>query len=124
MSEPKILDTLSGERKIDATTVSLPWRIASKLSQTSSPADLALDGDCLLWIGKWTTGNGYGKVSWEGSDRVAHRVIYEIFNGPVDPKLLLDHKCKRRECCQPLHLEPVTTRENTRRGRAVLFSAK
>lgn len=106
----------------DPHLIALPWRIASRLTQVSAPALLSLEGDCLLWVGKWNTGNGYGKVSWEGKDRVAHRVIYEIFNGRIDSKLLLDHRCLRRSCCQPLHLDPVTTKINTHRGRAVLFA--
>jgi len=106
---------------IDAALVALPWRISSKLTQTPAPEGSDLSGDCLIWTGKWTTGNGYGKVGWQGQHRVVHRVVFEIFHGPVDPKLLLDHRCKRRPCCQPLHLEPVTTKVNTYRGAAVLF---
>jgi hypothetical protein len=107
---------------IDPALISLPWRISSRLVQQSAPDGIELEGDCLIWVGKWTTGNGYGKVGWEGKHRVAHRVIYEIFHGPVDPKLLLDHRCLNRACCQPLHLEPVTTKVNTHRGKAVLFT--
>lgn len=105
----------------------LPWRIASRLKHAMPPPLLVgppSEHPCLLWVGKWTTGNGYGKVSWEGRDRVAHRVIFEIFNGPLSKYTVLDHLCERRECCQPYHLDPVTVRENTYRGRAVLFRGK
>lgn len=105
----------------DPFHVALPWRIASRLTQQPAPEILDLEGHCLLWIGKSNTGNGYGKVSWQGRDLVVHRVVYQIFNGPVDPRLLLDHRCMRRACCQPLHLEPVSTKVNTHRGRAVLY---
>lgn len=118
---------------IDPHLIALPWRLSSKLHQ-EPVSDFAakyvdLQGDCLIWIGKWTTGNGYGKVSWKNPgdiarDRVAHRVIYEYFHGTLDDQLVLDHLCMRRECCQPLHLEPVTVRENTHRGRAVLYKKK
>lgn len=98
----------------------LPWRIAHRLGVEAPPE--GLEGPCLLWRGAWTTGNGYGKVSWEGRHRVVHRVVYELETGVRLPRLvLLDHLCRRRGCCQTLHLEPVTTRENTLRGNAVLF---
>lgn len=108
---------------IDAVLIALPWRISSRITQTPAPEGLDLSGDCLLWQGAWSTGNGYGKISWQGRGRVVHRVIYEIFHGAVDRKILLDHRCRRRSCCQPLHLEPVTTKVNTHRGNAVLFKA-
>ncbi len=118
---------------IDPHLVALPWRISSRLRQeTPLPAAInysKVEGDCLIWIGRWTTGNGYGKLKWRNPgdiwrDRVAHRVIYEFFYGTLDDQLVLDHLCFRRECCQPLHLDPVTVRENTHRGRAVLFKKR
>lgn len=46
----------------------------------------------------------------------AHRVAYLLARGPVPLGLSLDHLCRRRDCCNPYHLEPVTIRENTFRG--------
>jgi hypothetical protein len=119
---------------VDPHLVALPWRVASKLRQEPL-SEMALkyadelQGDCLIWVGRWTTGNGYGKLKWRAPndiwrDRVAHRVIYEYFYGPLDDQLVLDHLCLRRECCQPLHLDPVTVQINTHRGRAVLYKKK
>lgn len=79
---------------------------------------------CWLWTGTWETGNGYGKVSFRGRHRVVHRVVYELVTGDVLPdELVLDHRCRVRMCCNPDHLEPVTVKENTRRGRATLFKS-
>jgi hypothetical protein len=36
--------------------------------------------------------------------------------GPVPQGLELDHLCRVRGCVNPAHLEPVTMRENARRG--------
>ncbi len=106
----------------------LPKRWRDKLAPASSlawaPGVTPHDGPCWQWQGA-DSGNGYGKTKdhcgkrWR--DRVAHRAIYEHARGPVARELLLDHECRNRRCCNPWHLEPVTVRENTRRGEAVLF---
>jgi hypothetical protein len=43
-----------------------------------------------------------------------HRVAYEAVYGPIRPGFVLDHLCRRRSCCNPTYLEPVTTAENNR----------
>lgn len=79
---------------------------------------------CWLFTGKWDTGNGYGKTSWNGRHTVIHKAVWEFFNGPVPKGLLLDHHCRVRMCANPAHLEPVTTKVNTERGEAVLYKRK
>ena len=73
---------------------------------------------CWLWIGYLDPQHGYGK--WNprsgGSPQHAHRVAYEQLVGPVPEGLHLDHLCRVRRCVNPDHLEPVTPRENNRRG--------
>lgn len=76
---------------------------------------------CWVWTGEWDSGNGYGKVSWEGQDWMAHRLIWTLLRGPIPSGLLLDHHCRVRRCCFDDHLEPVTTKINTHRGNAILF---
>ena len=70
---------------------------------------------CFLWVGR-EDGRGYGKIVINGKRALAHRVAYEIANGPIPIGRKLDHLCRNHSCVNPRHLEPVTDRENTRRG--------
>jgi hypothetical protein len=49
-----------------------------------------------------------------GNARTAlvHRWLYELAIGPVPAGRVLDHRCRNRDCCNPLHLKPVTNRVN------------
>jgi len=42
--------------------------------------------------------------------------MYESVKGPIPPGFEPDHLCRNRRCINPAHLEPVTRRENLRRG--------
>lgn len=69
---------------------------------------------CWQWTG--ALNNGYGIIGQDGTTRRVHRVVYEALRGPVPVGLDLDHLCRNRACCNVTHLEPVTRRENLRRG--------
>jgi len=58
---------------------------------------------------------GYGRA---GSHGYAHRYFYEVHVGPIPVGLVIDHLCRNHSCVNPDHLEPVTQRENIRRGTA------
>jgi len=47
----------------------------------------------------------------------AHRVAYRLTVGEIPAGLVLDHLCRNRWCQNPTHLEPVTCKENIRRGK-------
>src|SRR5215472_6923837 len=70
---------------------------------------------CWLWLGN-TYPNGYPQVAWDGTNRLGHRVFYTQLVGPIPEGLHLDHLCRTPLCVNPDHLEPVTKRENERRG--------
>ena len=46
----------------------------------------------------------------------AHRVMYEMFVGPIPEGVTLDHLCRTRNCVRVSHLEPVTNVINIKRG--------
>jgi hypothetical protein len=84
---------------------------------------LVLECGCWHWIGQLNR-NGYARIWWKGKNRVAHRAVWEQMVGPIQEGLLLDHVaslCSLRSCVNPAHLEPVTPRINTLRGKAILF---
>lgn len=72
---------------------------------------------CWLWTGA-TYPNGYGHFKRPNLRKTvsAHRGFYELLRGPIPAGLDLDHLCRVRCCVNPAHLEPVTRRENLRRG--------
>ncbi len=60
--------------------------------------------------------HGYGRFSFNGRLRQAHRVSYVLLVGSIPKGLQLDHLCRNKGCVNPKHLEPVTHGENLRRG--------
>lgn len=78
--------------------------------------DMGYDTPCWIWQ-KWIEtkgrGKGYGKMSVNNRTKRAHKVYYERhFGVTVESHIHLDHLCKNRACVNPLHLEPVSHREN------------
>lgn len=73
---------------------------------------------CWIWLGT-TDKNGYPVLWIEGRTQGVHRYLYKLL---ADPDLAnikdLDHLCRNTSCINPGCLEPVTTIENIRRGKA------
>lgn len=72
---------------------------------------------CWLWTSA-VDRYGYGKVKYRGRLHKAHRLIFNHLSRiePCWNDQVLDHKCRVRCCVNPDHMEPVTARENNRRG--------
>ena len=72
-------------------------------------------GRCWLWTGRLNR-DGYAAIKIGGRYHMAHRVAYEEYVGAIPAGMQLDHLCRVRHCVNPMHLEPVTPRQNTMRG--------
>jgi hypothetical protein len=73
-----------------------------------------LESGCWEWAGE--RNGGYGRIRLDGRWKRMHRLTYELLIGPFPNGLISDHLCRNRWCVNPLHLEPVTYRENALRG--------
>jgi len=72
---------------------------------------------CWLWTA--STRRGYGQFVINNKPTPAHRFAYEQLVGDIPRGLQLDHLCRVRNCVNPEHLEPVTSRENILRGEGI-----
>lgn len=70
-----------------------------------------VDGNCWLWTG-YLDKAGYGWLSAVP----AHRRIFELEFGPIEPDMVLDHLCRVHACVRPDHFEVVTRGENASRN--------
>ena len=73
-------------------------------------AKLDIDEETMCW---WytgsTNGKGYGRTyhKWEadkkGRNYGVHRLMYEVFHGPIPENREVHHICGVRNCCNPAH---------------------
>ena len=72
---------------------------------------------CLVWK-KGVTWNGYGRIKLNGKTQRAHRVMWELMNGPIPEGMIVLHSCDNPPCVLPDHLRLGTVKENNREAYA------
>jgi len=84
------------------------------------------ENNCWNYMGAKQS-DGYGCVSktiiGKKYNYTTHRFIYRAFVGRIKNGYEIDHLCRNRACCNPMHLEAVTHKENVKRGMLV-FATK
>jgi hypothetical protein len=70
---------------------------------------------CWIWTGDKTS-QGYGRLSSQSNNVKkkirAHRVSYEVYNGPIPQGMLVCHSCDIPSCINPEHLWLGTHKDN------------
>ena len=95
--------------------------LLNKLSNKLKQHIIVDENSCWLWQVNINR-NGYGRIYAEGKRSMAHIFIYKLLKGGYRKDLKLDHVyCIHRNCCNPTHLSPVTSKVNAHRGKAILY---
>lgn len=84
----------------------LPDRIQNKIEVFQS--------GCWIWIST-TNRRGYGIVGFDGSSRLAHRLVYSLLVGEIPEGKHLHHlKSCPHNCVNPSHLTPISLIDHCR----------
>lgn len=78
-------------------------------------------GGCWLWTAALNN-RGYGQITINNRRVYAHRLSYEMANGPIPKRLEVLHECDTPNCVNPAHLSLGTHLDNMKdmlsKGRA------
>lgn len=92
------------------------------IDQIMTRIDKKVKPTCWIWKTKSNTPFGYGLAIYNGKRRTLHRIMWEVFYGPIPKGKCVLHHCDTPACCNPKHLWLGTHKDNTqdliRKGRS------
>jgi hypothetical protein len=95
-------------------TLSLAERYENKIDRSGG------ESACHPWTGN-TVADGYGMISVDSGNRLAHRIGWALLNGEIPNGLFVCHTCDNPPCQNPRHWFLGTPGENSddreRKGR-------
>lgn len=89
-------------------------RLLAHIDCVNGPTQPNMTTRCWPWTGHRNQ-KGYGTVRPGGHktrSTGAHRVMYEVFVGPIEPGNQIDHECEWEPCCNPEHLNQIPAHLN------------
>lgn len=90
----------------DSTVIDRFWKNVQKSDNPN---------ECWTWTGSpaGSISKGYGCFRYQGKTQKAHRVMWQLTNGPfIDESLFVLHKCSNDKCVNPNHLKLGTHQDN------------
>jgi hypothetical protein len=92
------------------------WRRDAPLLERIARRVRVKHNGCWIWYGARNS-SGYGVMKPMGRgdvDRRVHRLVYEIFVGPIPDGAVFHHTCGVKACVNPGHLVLMSTAEHIR----------
>lgn len=102
----------------DFKFISRREKIFRKITSNIEIVEGPLPTPCWIWQGGHSgegRGGGYPRMSLDGATVAVHRTMFINEHGAIPPRKQIDHRCKRRMCVNPQHLEMVTHKANQKR---------
>jgi hypothetical protein len=96
-----------------------PWQVRIwRFIEFGGDVRPGVTSSCWQWASSVDPVNGYGSLgvpdkTGRNRTRRAHRMMWQLINGPIPDGLLLDHVCHNRACVNVHHLRLVTPYMNT-----------